>query len=702
MKKALVIALSLGMILSAVACGQKSEPAATTAAPAPAQTEAATTAAAPAAAPAAAETGETLKIAYLVSDMKETFHQASYEAAKEYAKEKYGADVIAFDGAGDAADQIAMLDQFGAQGIDMATMHVWENDAALPALKELLDDGVICASFFGPIPGSGVPAVRNDEAGVSKAMAIEMAKDWVAAHPDEKIVCVELGWPNHEQVRTGRTDPFIEGIKEVVGDDFTDLGCLESTGGADDAKASMAGVLNSNPEVNLIYAESGGICKGVLSALQDAGRGVLNEDGTPKTELVCTCDFDETQFYQIYGDDSLIASLGLSPIETGRARIDYLFQIKDGTIPQISEPEAEYFCSASCISAGSMTPEETAKWLQDECNVTPKMDQVKAAAPAKTDEGLRIAYLVSDMKETFHQASYEAAKEYAKDQYGSDVIAFDGAGDAADQIAMLDQFGAQGIDMATMHVWENDAALPALKELLDEGVVCASFFGPIPGSGVPAVRNDEAAVSKAMAVEMAEAWVAAHPDEKIVCVELGWPNHEQVRTGRTDPFIEGIKEVVGDDFTDLGCLESTGGADDAKASMAGVLNSNPEVNLIYAESGGICKGVLSALQDAGRGVLNDDGTPKTELVCTCDFDETQFYQIYGNDSLIASLGLSPIETGRARIDYLFKIKNGEIPQISEPEAEYFCSASCISIGSMTKEETAKWLQDECNVTPKMD
>ena len=96
------------------------------------------------------------------------------------------------------------------------------------------------------------------------------------------------------------------------------------------------------------------------------------------------------------------------------------------------------------------------------------------------------------------------------------------------------------------------------------------------------------------------------------------------------------------------------------------------------------------------------GTPKTELVCTCDFDETQFYQIYGNDSLIASLGLSPIETGRARIDYLFKIKNGEIPQISEPEAEYFCSASCISAGSMTKEETAKWLQDECNVTPKMD
>ena len=324
------------------------------------------------------------------------------------------------------------------------------------------------------------------------------------------------------------------------------------------------------------------------------------------------------------------------------------------------------------------------------------------AAQSTPAEPLKIAYLVSDMKETFHQASYEAAKEYAMSKYGAEVIVFDGAGDAADQIVMLDQFAAQGIDMATMHVWENEAALPALEDLLDNGVICASFFGPIPGSGIPAVRNDEAGVSKQMAKEMAESWVAAHPDKPIVCVQLGWPNHEQVRSGRTDPFIEGIKEVVGDNFTNLGCLASTGGADDAKASMAGVLNSNPEVNLIYAESGGICKGVLSALQDAGRGVLNDDGTAKTELVCTCDFDETQFYQIYGNDSLVASLGLSPIETGKARIDYLFKIYNGEIPQITHPEAEYFCSATCVSVGSMTKEEAAAWLKSECNVTPKMN
>jgi len=308
---------------------------------------------------------------------------------------------------------------------------------------------------------------------------------------------------------------------------------------------------------------------------------------------------------------------------------------------------------------------------------------------------LKIAFLVSDLAETFHQASYEAAKEYAAAK-GDEVIVFDGAGEAADQIAMLDQFAAQGIDMATMHVWENESALPALNDLLDNGVICASFFGPITGSGIPAVRNDEAGVSKKMGEEMAKAWKEANPDTPITMVQLGWPNHEQVRSGRTDPFVEGVLSVD-PNAVNLGCLEANN-ADEGKSVLAGVLNANPEVNLIYAESGGICKGVLSALADAGRGTLNEDGSAKTELVCTCDFDETQFYQVYGNDSLVCSLGLSPKETGVARVEYLYKILNGEIEQISDPEEEVFCGADCISMYSMDRADTAAWLDSEWGIT----
>ena len=123
----------------------------------------------------------------------------------------------------------------------------------------------------------------------------------------------------------------------------------------------------------------------------------------------------------------------------------------------------------------------------------------------------------------------------------------------------------------------------------------------------------------------------------------------------------------------------------AKSIMAGILNSNPKVNLIYAEASNLATGVMSALTDAGRGVLNKDGTPATELVSSCDFDDAQYKQIYvNNSSLVASLGLSPSETGIARVQNLMDIYNGKIKQKSAKEQEVFCSAYCCSKYSMTK------------------
>ncbi len=62
-------------------------------------------------------------------------------------------------------------------------------------------------SFFSPLGDSGLPTARSDEAGISFAMGVEMATQWKAAHPDKPIVMVELGWPNHVEVKSGHTDP---------------------------------------------------------------------------------------------------------------------------------------------------------------------------------------------------------------------------------------------------------------------------------------------------------------------------------------------------------------------------------------------------------------------------------------------------------------------------------------------------------------
>lgn len=315
-------------------------------------------------------------------------------------------------------------------------------------------------------------------------------------------------------------------------------------------------------------------------------------------------------------------------------------------------------------------------------------------------EPLKIGFFVSDYSNTFHQAQYEAAKKYAKEKFGANVILFDGKGNSATMTKNLDQILAQGIDMATLHLWDDDAALPIIKECLAKKVVMASFFGPFKGSGIPAVRNNEASISHKMGVEMATAWKKAHPDKPIVMVELGWPDNNEVITGRTNPFVEGVKSVDAK-AVDLGCQDASGGADAAKSIMAGILNSNPKVNLIYAEASNLATGVMSALTDAGRGVLNKDGTPATELVCSCDFDDAQYKEIYvNNSSLVASLGLSPSETGIARIQNLMDIKNGKIKQKSTKEQEIFCSAYCCSKYSMSKKAAVSWLSKHWGIKVK--
>lgn len=359
MKKVLVVVLSLLFIISMIGGCQKEEPS-TSSAAAQSSEQASASASAP---ESEGNPYEGMKIAYFVSDMRETFHQAQFAEAKEYAMAEYGIEVIAFDGKGDSSVMTANIDQIIAQGMDAATLHIWDNEAAMPGIEACLEAGIAIASFFSPVPETGLPVVRNDEAGVSEQMGKAMAEQWKAANPDKPIVMVQLGWPNHTEVKSGRTDPFVAGVLSVD-PTATDLGCLDASAGSDAAKQIMKDLCTQHPEVNLIYAESGGLAVGVMAALNEMGRGTVGEDGKPTTELVCSCDFDEVQMKAMFdSNSSLKFSLGLPPIETGATRIDVLVDLIDGTIPQVGDTETEYLAKGYFMSGYDMTHAEAVEWL---------------------------------------------------------------------------------------------------------------------------------------------------------------------------------------------------------------------------------------------------------------------------------------------------------------------------------------------------
>ena len=362
MKKNLFVLLSLLVLASLVlaACGgaATSEPAATEA-PATAATEATEAATA---APAEAPAENPMKIAFFVSDLSNVFHQAQFAEAKKYAMEKYGAEVYAFDGKSDSAVMTQNVDQVVAQGMDAATLHIWDAEAAKPGVLDALDKDIIMTSFFNPLADTGIPVARSDEAGVSFAMGAEMATQWKAANPGKPIVMVQLGWPNHVEVKSGRTDPFVEGVLSVD-PEATDLGCLDASKGPDVAKQIILDLVTQHPEVNLIYSEASNLTVGTMAGLTQAGRGKF-DNGKPLTEIVCSVDFDEVEMKSVYDpNSSLKLSMGLPPVETARGRIDLIMDIASGKVARTSQPAEEFFYKAYNISYWTMPAADAAEWL---------------------------------------------------------------------------------------------------------------------------------------------------------------------------------------------------------------------------------------------------------------------------------------------------------------------------------------------------
>jgi ABC-type sugar transport system substrate-binding protein len=303
-----------------------------------------------------------MKIAFFVSDLSNVFHQAQFTEAKRYAKEKYGAEVFAFDGKSDGAVMTQNVDQVVAQGMDAATLHIWDGEAAKPGILAAIKKGIIMTSFFSPLVDTGIPTARSDEAGISFAMGVEMAKQWKAAFPNKPIVMVQLGWPNHTEVKSGRTDPFVKGVLSVD-PAAKDLGCQDANKGADAAKQIITDLVTQHPEVNLIYSEASNLTVGTMAGLTQAGRGKF-DNGKPLTEIVCSVDFDEVEMKSVYDpNSSLKLSMGLPPIETGRGRIDLIMDVKNGKVAMTSQPAKEFFYKAYNISYWTMQRADAVKWL---------------------------------------------------------------------------------------------------------------------------------------------------------------------------------------------------------------------------------------------------------------------------------------------------------------------------------------------------
>ncbi len=340
-----------------------------------------------------------------------------------------------------------------------------------------------------------------------------------------------------------------------------------------------------------------------------------------------------------------------------------------------------------------MPEAEAAAWLNDQFGANVEVSEPAAEEATDVGEGMKIAFFVSDLSNVFHQAQAAEAEKYAMEEYGAEVFIFDGQSDGTIMTQNVDQVAAQGMDAATMQIWDGEAAKPAIMDALDQGLIMTSFFGPIVDTGIPVARSDEAGVSFAMGAEAATQWMEAHPDVPVTFIQVGWPNHTEVNSGRGVPFAEGVLSVA-PDAVNLGILDSSAGPDVTKQIILDSVTQHPEINIIYSQASNLTVGTMAALTQAGRGVF-EDGKPLTEIVASVDFDEVEYNQVYDpNSSLKLSMGLPPVETARGRIDLIMDIARGDVAPTNDPAEEFFYKAYNVSYWTMAQEDAAAWLNDQ--------
>ena len=288
----------------------------------------------------------------------------------------------------------------------------------------------------------------------------------------------------------------------------------------------------------------------------------------------------------------------------------------------------------------------------------------KDAVSGDIPEGLEIAYYVSTLNNGYHQGDANWAIKYAKETYGANVTIMDGKSDNKVMAENAELTLAGAYDMASWFVWEGDTIQPTVEECIAGGMTSNMFYQTVGSIQMPFIYVIEREAAKKMGETAATKWKEWYPDKPIKYAVIGWMDNPTVDVERTFPFVEGVL-AIDPDAEEVGMLDAAGGTEAAYAVAQDLLQAHPEVNIIYAESNDLVIGVMTALNEAGRGKADgtDEAKCLTEIVCSTDAPEQEIKDIYNpNVSLKVTMSMTPKDNALARIDNLMQILLGKIPQ----------------------------------------
>ena len=308
---------------------------------------------------------------------------------------------------------------------------------------------------------------------------------------------------------------------------------------------------------------------------------------------------------------------------------------------------------------------------------------------AKKDYDFVLGKVPYTFEHAYHQAVCKELKDYADKMYNADVIVIDGEANAEATLAAIENLISQGVDGIAMHTGDAGLSGKAVDLAHKAGIPIVTTLIRPENMTSPHIQPQETPSSQYMGAEAARQWKKAHPDKPIKVAMLNFGGIEQIWEMRTGAFFDGVKSV--DPDAELVTMLNGGGSTVKSMEVTlDILQSDPEVNIIFGANDEMALGALAACEQLGRGKM-DNGTPLTEIIAGLDGSSAALVKIYDPSCSFKLTHGAVRDNARAEADTLMAIINGEIPLDEYMETKVL--SPTVDYWNTSLSEAQKFLED---------
>ncbi len=553
------------------------------------------------------------------------------QTGMELAAEELGVELLVSIHDHDIAKETEFIEDYIARGVDAIVITPESLDASVAAIKQAYDAGITVVCFNTCINETDAEKYitafyETDQASLGYQTG-EYLADWLDATMSGEEVNVGILQCDRFEACKRRGDGFRDALADK-GVEWNEVGNQEGFM-PDEGSTVAEGMLQANPEINILWSENEGGTVGEVIAVRTMGLGdqvfVFGTDISPQLAEMLLAD-----------DNMLQAVTGQSPRLMGGSSVA-------AAVSSLKGDQVEYY---QVVPNAFYSRDDTAAVNQylEEYGAPPAPVE---EAPAAMDDYVIGAVLFG--RDSFFE-NIQRGMEVAADEAGVELLVSIHDHDIAKETEFIEDYIARGVNAIVITPESLDASVAAIKQAYDAGITVVCFNTCLNEADsekyVSAFYETDQASLGYQTGEYLASWLDTTLSGEEVNVGILQCDRFEACKRRGDGFREALADM-GVEWNEVGNQEGFM-PDEGSTVAESMLQANPEINIMWSENEGGTVGEVIAVRTMGLSdqvfVFGTDISPQLAEMLLADDNILQAVtgqspRLMGASSVLASVSL---------------------------------------------------------------